>query len=266
MVSCITKGRFGNSCYIMAAAYVYAIKNGHEFHAPKESLAPRVWPVYLQHMNNPLWNSASESVYVNDGDHSFHALPYDKREWTVKNIILGTTSIESGYFPSYKYTIGYWPQIREAFGFKWQKKYGTVGIHIRRGDYVNLPSLHPLCPDGYFLGCVQRLKSTQRIYGFKFFSDDIEYAKNLYRQNIDTFRGYGVQFSEGRSEVEDFVELMNCQFMITSNSSFSVLCATLNPHPEKVVYCPHEDNYFGPDNKHLSVVDLYPPSFIRVKY
>ena len=266
MVSFVAKGRMGNFMFIAAAAYMYSIRNHLHFHVPYESLAPHLWPVYLQHLQNENWNPDLERIYVNDDGHKYKPLPY-KEEWKDKNIIIGTQSVETGYFQSYKYTENYLQTIRFMFGFQFKKQYGTVGIHVRRGDYLNYPDKHPVVTAQYILYSVNDLKkSGARIYKYKFFSDDIAWCKEFFLYNPDVFKGYTVEFSEGKTEYEDMEELMNCQFLVISNSSFSVFSAMLNPHPEKKVYCPHEDNYFGIENKHLDVSTLYPASFLRIKY
>ena len=85
-----------------------------------------------------------------------------------------------------------------------------VGIHIRRGDYVNNPFYADLMTTGYYERAMALFPNEK----FLVFSDDIEWCKQQ-----DIFKK--CEFSEGRTEVEDMNLMAGCKGIIMANSSFS---------------------------------------------
>ncbi len=264
-VSFISKGRYANFHFIAAAAYVYSLKNNLEFHVPEKSLAPHLWPVYLQHLSNPNWNPQLDSITVNDGVHTHVNLPFHE-SWREDNIIIGTTSIETGYFQSYKYLDGYEPAIRKAFKLEAATIPYTCSIHFRGGDYYQYVDKHPPITASYLTKAVERMIGLTGCQWYFVYTDDIPHCTEVMAEVVKSFPGIRFVLNLSGTEEDDFSNLMSHANAITANSSFSVLAAILNPNPDKVVICPDESNYFGPGNSHLSVEDLYPPSFIRIKY
>ena len=275
MVSAISKGRFGNFAFTNMAAYVYSLKHGLDFHIQDRSLAPHLWPLYFQHLKNPNWDANKETVYVNDGKHSYTELPF-KEEWRDKNIIIGTEDINTGYLQSFKYLKGYEKQVRETFfspqyfdilsmsRYWWFDQKGA-SLHVRLGDYLTLPDHHPVITMDYILrAVVECIKiGVERI---TVFSDDIEWCKNNIPQEVKKFSDIDILFKENGDEIWDFFDMMNKPVNIISNSSYSLLASILNPNLNKVVISPHEDNWYGVKNKHLSVETMIPKEYIRIKY
>lgn len=266
MVSAISKGRLGNFSFVNMVAYCYSLQNGLDFHIQDRSLALHQWPLYFQHLKNPNWNPNLETVYVNDNQHHYRELEF-KEEWRNKNIIIGTEDINTGYFQNYGYLDGYADQIRKAFGFNDEIKEGVIGCHLRYGDYRTLRLFHPPITPSYIYNAM-KVFMHNGYDNFRIFSDEIDYAKEqvaLAWKEDNEFMPY-ISFVEGQSELEDFSELISCEGNIVSNSSFSVLAALLSSNKEKEVVCPHEENYFGVENKKLSVATLYPKHWYRIKY
>jgi hypothetical protein len=272
MVSVFTKGRFANSTWQQMTGWVYAKKHGLEYCAPKESLAPSVWPTYHQHLQNPNWNPDLEIVEVNDGRHSFVELPF-KEEWRDKNIMIGTKDIRTGYFQSWRYIDGWQSNLINEFNLSigyHNAEYNTemVIIHVRRGDYLQYSTKHPVVTDEYLLSAIHFIQnnftsSWVRLPKFMFCSDDIPYCRGFVKKYFISSEDQ-FSFSIGTTQ-DDFIAMCNCPFLVTSNSSFSVLAGILNRHSIMVV-CPHEDNYFGPDNSALATMDIMPPRWHRIKY
>lgn len=266
MVSCISKGRFANFSFVNMAAYIYSLRNGLEFHIQHGSLAPHLWPLYFQDLKNEDWNNYLESVEINDGKHTFTELEFNE-EWRDKNIFIGTKDINTGYFQSYKYFYGAESAIRLKFGLGVDTNPHTCSIHVRGGDYLKLPLKHPVITKEYLVQSIRQVIGRTGCKWFFIYTDDVEFCVPLINEVIKEI-GQGFNFSLvlGGDELSDFKGMMSCANNITANSSYSVLAAILSPNPDRVVICPHEDNYFGIENKHLSVEYLYPPSFIQIKY
>jgi len=265
-VSCISKGRYGNFCFANMAAYVYSLKHDMPFHIQDKSIAPHLWSLYHQDLRSDDWDETLETVYVNDNQHPYRELEF-KEEWRNKNIIIGTTDINTGYFQSYRYLENAEDPIRVAFGLDNIDLYRhTCSVHLRGGDYLKLQQHHPVITQEYLIQAIDITLQSYIVKEFKFFTDDIEYFMPIIKRIKSILPSRYFSLSIGGTELNDFRQMMGCQYNITSNSSFSVLAAILNPTEDKVVIVPHEDNYFGELNKKLSVEDLYPPNFIRIKY
>lgn len=266
MVSFISKGRYGNFMFVACAAYAYSLKHGLDFHIQDKSLAEHLWPLYHQDLKNPNWNPNLETVYVNDNQHPYRELEF-KEEWRDMNIVIGTTDINTGYFQSYRYLKRYEDSIRFAFGFENIDLYRyTCSVHLRGQDYLKLAQHHPVITKDYLIQAINMIALRYPVKEFKFFTDDLEYFLPIIKEIKCQYPLRYYSISIGGTELNDFKLMMGCHYNITSNSSFSVLAAMLNPTEDKIVVVPHEDNYFGELNKKLSVEDLYPPDFIRVKY
>lgn len=129
----------------------------------------------------------------------------------------------------------------------------VCAIHVRRGDYVNLPDHFPLCTSKYYTDAVADVKSRIENVAFIVFSDDIQWCKD----NLDFF-GFGdseVKFAEGIvrpvevnervGEPQDWLDLftMNlCDEHIISNSTFAWWGAYLSKNTTPI----YPSKWWGP--------------------
>ena len=170
-----------------------------------------------------------------DGDYTsyiestFHYQEIPKR---AENMVL------FGYYQSEKYFKDFEDVIREDFTFRnptdIKIEPGTTSLHVRRGDYVNLPDFHPLCTLDYYKEATSLFPDQK----FLVFSDDLEWCK----VNI---KGENIKYSEGTSAVEDLQRMRLCDNHIIANSSFSWWGAWLGANDNKRVVAPKK--WFGPD-------------------
>lgn len=155
-----------------------------------------------------------------------------------------------GYYQSEKYFKKYEKDIRKEFTFSNKTnvvvKPHTTSIHVRRGDYLNFPDHHPICPMDYYVTAMSMFKDQK----FLIFSDDIEWCK----QN---FGGNSFSFSEGLSSEEDLQIMSMCDNHIIANSSFSWWGAWLGHNTDKTVVAPKK--WFGSayDTWASNTEDLY---------
>lgn len=265
MVSVYTKGRYGNSTWQQMVAWVYAKKHGLEYSAPKESLAPNVWLTYHKHLQREDWDYARKHIEINDGKHSYAELPFDE-DWRDLNIIIGTKSIETGYFQSYLYLSGYEDQIRHAFDMHGHTKYGRVGLHWRLGDYRQFITKHPIATDVYMLNAIAKVwDMAGTVKEFIFYSDEINHCREFVKKYYYNYPDGLFCFSELDVE-SDFMDMMHCEHQVVCNSSYSVLAGILNPNRRKIIVCPDESCYFGPDNSLLDTSTIMPSDWVRIKY
>jgi len=156
-----------------------------------------------------------------------------------------------GYFQSEKYFKNNEVAIRLAFSstnpIPTQKN--KTGIHVRRGDYLNLSEYHTNLSMSYYHQAMKLARSEKYVI----FSDDIEWCKK-------NFIGDQFEFSEG-SEIDDFNKMRSMGSNIIANSSFSWWAAYLNNNQDKKVIAP--SNWFGPKLNH-DTSDLIPNDWIII--
>ena len=245
MVGCRTYGRMGNFLFQVAACIGYAMKHNLEFSIPNRTNEPFWNPIYLQHLVNPKYIQGREDVLLNEPFHQYQEIPF-KEEWREKQIVL------NGYWQSEKYFKEYRNEILYLFAFPYEMKKDVVSIHVRRGDYLQLPNKHPQIGKEWYEAAMALFPDKQ----FKFFSDDISWCAH-------TFGGRdNVTYSSNKNEVEDLIEMSCCEYNINSSSTFSWWSAWLNRNFEKIVVTPKD--WFVPGWMNMDTKDIVPEEWIKL--
>jgi hypothetical protein len=192
-----------------------------------------------------------EGVY-NRPYFSYEELPY------VENIIY------EGYFQSEKYFIDFSDHIRDLYSPTLEiknsimKKYSHIdfpsatSLHIRRGDYVNLPDNHPVCSLQYYESALSKLSELRQVL---IFSDDSDWCKDNFAEGHDFY------FIENEKDYIDLYMMSLCKNNIIANSSFSWWAAWLNEHLNKQIIAPSV--WFGPSDPQ-DTQDLVPEEWDRI--
>lgn len=132
-----------------------------------------------------------------------------------------------------------------------------VGVHIRRGDYLqNQRTYGGICTDDYYKKAMRLIYDKVKSPVFCFFSDDIEWVKENYAEK-------GTLYIEENmfDEYHDWYDmyLMSlCKHNIIANSSFSWWGAWLNENPDKMVIAPKK--WVNAN----SMEDICPEEWIRI--
>jgi hypothetical protein len=128
----------------------------------------------------------------------------------------------------------------------------SVGLHVRRGDYVANPA-HRLTyvelPPAYYqrgLALLTDLVGPLPVYVF---SDDPAWARQYLPLPAER-----TTFVTGLSAVDDFTLLRACRHQVIANSTFSWWAAWLNAHPDKRVVMPRR--WYQSDARNAAVVEL----------
>ena len=108
----------------------------------------------------------------------------------------------------------------------------SVGLHVRRGDYLKLPHLGVLEIDYYKKAYNYILQNIDKAI-FYIFSNDLTWCQN----NLD-FINNKVFVKETNSEIDDLILMKSCQHNIIANSSFSWWAAWLNQNSQKTILAP----------------------------
>lgn len=135
----------------------------------------------------------------------------------------------------------------------------SVGIHIRRGDYLSPVALEWLGvqPISYYLKAIDII--TKKIPNAKFyiFSDDIAWVRlNLIIENDHEFITQEIT----TNALQDFYLMSKCQNNIIANSTFSWWAAWLNLNDAKTIIAP--ERWYNQVNFNTS--DLIPKDWIRI--
>ncbi len=261
MVSTRRFGRLGNELFQYAAVIAYAEKHGLEFSIPRKTNDP-IWnPVHMPGLFNVNWVEGREDILLNEvwnSQQHYQEIPFNE-EWRDKQIVL------NGYWQSYKYFDFCRDKVISLFNYPWELKKGVCSIHVRRGDYLLYPTKHPVVTIEYLKAAVMTMLENKGINRFRFFSDDIPWCMGAGLQLNHIFRSLEIEYSTGRTETEDLIEMSCCEHSIISNSTMSWWAAELNRNEKKVIIAPSKFNWFGPDNPY-KVDDLYRESVIQIQY
>ncbi len=134
----------------------------------------------------------------------------------------------------------------------------SVGLHIRRGDYLKTPEFNGICDIDYYQKAIKQVKSDNKAHSFFIFSNDIAWCK----ENITPLlNGDKVEFVTGNTGGQscwDMFLMTYCKDLVIANSSFSWWGAFLNKRSARV---------FAPDpwiNRDCRK-EVYAKGWIRIK-
>lgn len=160
-----------------------------------------------------------------------------------------------GYYQSSKNFLNYRDKIIDLFSPSEEEinslivKYpqikfkDTLSLHVRRGDYVNSPKIHPVISKSYIEASLNMIGKYSHLF---IFTDD----KNWVSQNLRT-ENYTIVDDEDYNELW----LMSmCSNNVISNSTFSWWGSFLNKNKNKRVIAPSV--WFG-DNGPKNYKDIY---------
>ncbi|MBS1599288.1 MAG: alpha-1,2-fucosyltransferase [Bacteroidetes bacterium] len=147
--------------------------------------------------------------------------------------------IYKGFFQSEQYFYNVRDKIKKEFNIKKKHRVNlsdftgnskeTIVVHIRRTDYLEFGSddlqYNLSLPDNYYHRCLSELNTDDK--NILFLSDDMEYVK----KNFDF---PGAIYSENNTEITDFQLLMQADYLVLSNSTFSWWGAYLNTKVRQV--------------------------------
>ncbi|MDX2302414.1 MAG: alpha-1,2-fucosyltransferase [Microscillaceae bacterium] len=136
----------------------------------------------------------------------------------------------------------------------------SVGVHIRRGDYVSNPissQFHGVCSLDYYRQAIEHITSKLPEPYFFIFSDEPDWVKanlklsypHLFIEDPDCYPAFA-----------DMMLLKQCDHQIIANSTYSWWAAWLNENPEKIVIAPQK--WF--QNPQINTRDLLPESWIKL--
>ena len=197
-------GRLGNNLFNIATGYYYANKTGRDF---KIHVVNSHWKKYydtyerfhlFENVNGPF---IGYKVYCEDRKYNFKEIPMFSED----NVILDGSFESEGYFPDRKLIDNLF-KCPDDMEKKIKEKYpdieNTVGISIRRGDYLAFRNLFLVPKTQWYLDCYEKYFPGKKVIVF---SDDINYCKRFIGDRKD-FTFYDNKHSFDQYMIQDPIE------------------------------------------------------------
>ncbi|MBE5962365.1 MAG: alpha-1,2-fucosyltransferase [Lachnospiraceae bacterium] len=152
-----------------------------------------------------------------------------------------------GYWQSEDYFKDVKGQVRKAFEFpkitdeknlstlEQMRNSESVGIHVRRGNYLELSRYTNLGEIGYYDRALQYMNEHLSKPRYFIFSNDIEWCKKNLKVGSDAVF---VTWNVDENSYIDMQLMSCCKHNIIANSTFSWWGAWLNKNPNKIVLAP----------------------------
>lgn len=207
IITCNSFGwRLGNQLFQYATMFAYSIHNNKKILLNNKYKEEHIFKCF--DINNVVFDLYNPKKI------------YKEKVFSFVNFFDEDYDCINGYFQSEKYFYHIKNELKDIFKFKVKgKNYSNYcSIHVRRGDYLKYPDIHPVCDNLYYEKSIENIKNTNgNDTKFVIFSDDIEYCKN----NYSCFKQNNIIFDETVSPYETLYSLVTCNFSIIANSSFS---------------------------------------------
>ena len=260
LISCNLMGGLGNQLFQASHAIAKGLTHNREVVFVPKSWTPMQGRQTKNYVNNIFRNlkfvdSINGFEKVSEGSWEFNEVPVKDG-----NIVF------DGYFQSSKNFDSHFDEIRNLFSPTQEfieemyqthpelKKDKTLSLHVRKGDFLMNPDIHPTIGISYIEKCIKEFGEWSHLF---IFSDDKNWLKENLKLENATF-----------IDDEDYKELWLmslCKNNIISNSSFSWWGSFLNKNINKKVFAP--SMWFGPRGPR-NFNDIFQPEWtiINVEY
>jgi hypothetical protein len=115
----------------------------------------------------------------------------------------------------------------------------SVGIHVRRGDYLSNAKnqkLYAVCSPNYYLNAIDEILLRKPDAKFFVFSDEPTWARQLLANRAVKFEL--VEHNRGKDSYNDLRLMSLCRNIIIANSTFSWWAAWLQDRSDKIIIAP----------------------------
>lgn len=265
MVTCSLQGGIGNMLFQIAATISYGLDNNQDVLFDIDNHKIGLQGNNAIKYKDNIFNKLKNGTFKTDIDYNEPYFHYKeiKIDFDNKDKVLCL----NGYFQSEKYFINNKDVIIDTFSpndndklflsnilnnYK-NNEIELVSLHIRRGDYLKFPTIHPFIGLDYINNSISLFDD----YNILVFSDDINWCKeNIKKENVF--------YINNEVKLEDYQELWLmslCDHNIISNSSFSWWGSYLNKNENKIIVAPKI--WFGKDSGN-DTKDIYREEIIKI--
>ena len=238
MISAKLLGGLGNQMFVIASTYALALRNNteakfnfDECFTPLQGFTSNKYKdnifknVKTYQGNYPFKN------YYKEPKHSYSPIPYSE------DLLIHDSYLQSElYFKDYKKEIidlFHFDEkdinmVNSHIDFLTSSEISITTVHVRRGDYLKFPNVHPTMSVAYYKEAMNRIGHDNV---FIFVSDDMNWVK-------ENFKGENIFYSPFNDEIMDLTLFTQADNNIICNSSFSWWGAYLNQYEDKTIIAP----------------------------
>ncbi len=158
-----------------------------------------------------------------------------------------------GFWQSPRYHAGVEGEIEKAFAFRGPMEArgeelllsadgrDLLGVHVRRGDYLESEALSEVCTEAYYRRALAAAREGARNPLVVFFSDDLAWCERRLATGLDAAF---VDWNRGSDAWRDMRLMTLCDRLVIANSSFSWWGARLGAR-DRAIFAP--SRWFGGD-------------------
>jgi hypothetical protein len=246
-ITCHFMGGLGNQLFQASHALAQGWKHNREVEFLPYSNTPGQGRPVHNYTNNVFRNLK----FVDKMEHytTVHEGPF---EYSEINPLQGNTSFY-GYFQSTKNWFGLDDKIRETFQpslnvvQELREKYPqlnqpkTLSIHIRRGEYLQFPDIHPTISIEYISEALKLIGEYSTVF---LFTEDESRWPGSRDFVMNNFSFPNVVFPKENEDWKEMYLMGLCENHIIPNSTFSWWATFLNKNKNKKIIAP--STWFGP--------------------
>lgn len=156
----------------------------------------------------------------------------------------------AGYWHHHKYVEKFRKRLLEVYTFPAFKdevnqevsylmgEENSVGIHIRRGDYLNEKQYQNICTLNYYKKAIDNILQFFGKVSFYIFSNDEKWCRENLSAILAESKVTYVNWNKGNESYRDMQLMTYCKGLVIANSSFSWWGAFLNQRKDKLVIAP----------------------------
>ena len=133
----------------------------------------------------------------------------------------------------------------------------SVGIHIRRGDYMYMDAFKGVCDLEYYRKAISKILEDGKDHCFYLFSNDLEWCEHNIKPLVGKHKIIKVDHNKGAQSCWDMFLMAHCEDLIIANSSFSWWGAFLNNRKGRVIA---PEKWVNRDAEY----DIWLPEWIRI--
>lgn len=127
------------------------------------------------------------------------------------------------------------PDSKNKARIELMERENSVGIHIRRGDYLYEPAFMNICDLNYYERAIAEILKDGQEHTFYIFSNDMKWSEEYITPLANGQRIVMVEDNIGKDSCWDMFLMTHCKDLIIANSSFSWWGAFLNHRGGRVV-------------------------------
>jgi hypothetical protein len=237
----VRKGGLGNQMFQVAAALVYKEETGKTVVLPREQ--KHIHRVHLNLYEDSIFQgfdminkSLDDNAIYQLCQNGFTLYPGEPGFEAWKPILYEGGVLLHGYFQHYemiekhkKIIVNTYLKNLESYKETGDKT--SIGIHVRRGDYLKFADVFSILDCSYYGRAIQEIE--KQVPGpkvYKIFSEDLDWCKEQ-----DMFQSLpNVEFMDEKDEIKSLCQMIACEGgFVCANSSFSWWAAFLGAFQKK---------------------------------